>query len=66
MQLAADWVKDSAVRISESVAVDILEGCPGRPSEQAADTTSDLAEEMEPIAASKFPVRHKAQTRATA
>ena len=43
--LASDWVRESAVRISESIAADILTGYPGQEGIPMAEARAGMEDE---------------------
>ena len=53
--LAGDWVRESAVRISDSIAVDMLPGYSGSQAEAAAPGSGPSADNDDTIGAPKFP-----------
>ena len=55
--LASDWLKESAVRISESIAADILTGYPGVKPGMLAEPRGGPADEDEAIVTPLFPAR---------
>ena len=55
--LASDWLKESAVRISESIAADILTGYPGAKPGTPAGPRGGTAGEDEAILTPVFPER---------
>ena len=55
--LASDWLKESAVRISESIAADILTGYPGVKPGTLAEPRDGPADEDEAIVTPLFPAR---------
>ena len=60
--LASDWLKESAVRISESIAADILTGYPGVKTEALAEARGGTADEDEAIVTPLFPARFRARS----
>ena len=55
--LASDWLKESAVRISESIVADILTGYPGVKPGTLAEPRGGPADEDEAIVTPLFPAR---------
>ena len=60
--LAADWVRDSAVCISESIAADILAGYPRHLNHPFPEVRGRVAEDEATERASAFPVQQHART----
>ena len=60
--LSADWVRESAVRISESIAVDILTGYPGQAGEALQEPRGGVMNEERAISVSAFPSGFRAGT----
>ena len=60
--LAADWVEESAVRVSESIAADILMGYPALKTEALAEARSGTTDEDRALATPAFPVRLRARS----
>lgn len=59
--LASDWLKESAVRISESIAADILTGYPGLETETLGQAPGATTEDDHATVISLFPQRLRAR-----
>ena len=59
--LASDWLKESAVRISESIAKDILTGYPGLEAETLGQARGAITEDDYGTVAPLFPQRLRAR-----
>ena len=55
--LDRDWVREGAIRISESLAADVLTGYPGRPGTAPADARGGAADGGGPVLA--FPAQFR-------
>ena len=64
--LDRDWVREGAIRISESLAADVLTGYPGRPGTAPADARGGAADGGAARAVLAFPAQFRGRpTRAT-
>ena len=61
--LAADWVKESAARISESIAAGILTGYPGCQNEPPRNATGCTSEQIESRSAPASHMHYRARAK---